>query len=210
MTEKLKNEILALELDPAYEEDYSDILDHPDQISPIEFADMVSCAVTDLEHKLRLLCEFRETTEMQSNDEMQHEMDTLNNTCQWLQQVISQFHQPSAQSVMMARLMGFQRRLSGKMDYDALVTCAGPFPIPNGDAALNAIRAYDIGLDGETDDLQYWEIQIYDFSNETSHNKFMDSSCTYLVTLDGVVAYYRDDQCFSENHHYFDAGFFEL
>lgn len=208
MTEKLRLEILTLELAPDFENENPFIPSDPYYLSPTEFVDVVSCAVTDLETKLRMLREFRDTAEFPKDDQAQNELDAVDDTCRWLEQVVSQFRKPAAGTVMTARLMGFERLFSGEINYDHVVCLAGPFPTPNGDAALNAIRAYySSELEYFVDSPQYWEIQVYDFSDEAGNHSFVKPARTYLSTLDGVLAYYRDERPYSDNRNHFDAGY---
>lgn len=206
MNEKLKKEILELKRD-LYDEDF--LLVNEGDMSLYDYADLVSCSVTDLNNKRRLLSELLNNAELQSNEKEQNTVNKIKSACIWLDKVISQFYNPEVGIVTTARLMGI-------INDEMLFRMAGSFPVLNGDTALNAIKAADqdgiadidnVGTDFWNGDPLYWEIQLYDLSNETDINKFPKPIYTYLATLDGVVMDCRD----ANNKSYFSFGmnFFE-
>lgn len=94
---------------------------------------------------------------------------------------------------------------------DLLFRMAGSFPTLSSGTALNAIKAADldgianidnVGTDFWDGDPIYWEVRLYDLSNETDMNKFPAPTYTYLVTLDGVVV----DCLEANNRSYFSFG----
>lgn len=102
-------------------------------------------------------------------------------------------------------------RLMGIIHGDLLFRMAGSFPTLSSGTALNAIKAADldgianidnVGTDFWDGDPIYWEVRLYDLSNETDMNKFPAPTYTYLVTLDGVVV----DCLEANNRSYFSFG----
>lgn len=206
MNEKLKKEILELESD-FYDEVFP--LVNESDISLYNYAHIVSSSVIDLDNKWRLLSELLNDAELQADEKEQNTVSEIKNACLWLDKVISQFHNPAVGIVTTVRLMGI-------IHEDLLFRMAGSFPTLNGDTALNAIKAADldgianidnVGTNFWDGDPIYWEVRLYDLSNETDTNKFPAPTYTYLVTLDGVVIDCRDANnrcCFSFDSNFFD------
>lgn len=202
MNEKLKKEILELKND-LYDEDFP--LVNESDLSLYDYANIVSSSDTDLDNKQRLLSELLNDANLQSDEKEQNTVNIIKGACLWLDKVISLFHNPAVGFVTTARLMGI-------IGDDLLYRMAGSFPTLNGDTALNAIKAADldgianidnVGTDYWDGDPIYWEVRLYDLSNETDTNKFPKPIYTYLVTLDGAVIDCLDA---TNNERYFSFG----
>lgn len=122
MTEKLKETIELLELDPDWAEENSELICDIEGLSPMQFADLVSAAVISLDEKLRILNLFRDTAELSDKEEdFLNEMDEFNDVCLWLEKIISKFNSPLSGTTTVVSLMGFNGFL-----FDDVTCIKGP------------------------------------------------------------------------------------
>lgn len=53
-----------------------------------------------------------------------------------------------------------------------------------------------------------WKISLYENWNDTDLNEFPEPDCSYLCTLEGVVAYYKEHSYKREIPFSFNVGFY--